>query len=144
MVKIWKNTFHLNSAIEAGGALASTSNKKTRKRGFPIILTECTFTNNTVSLPDSDFVGAETYGGAIDLNRASAKIVDSNVQYNQAEVGGGVSIRGRNCELEVVATTFESNKAAEGGGLYATGKALVRIGHVRMFFASFVRYYVHF
>ena len=126
-VKIQKHIFTGNTAIEAGGAVASSSNKKTKKRGYPIILTNCVFKANAVSLPDSDFVGAETYGGGLDLNRASAKLIGCQFDENTAEVGGGLSIRGRNCEVELEQTEFVKNVAAEGGGVYATGKAVVHV-----------------
>merc|ERR1711865_671410 len=126
-VNVWKHQFLLNTAIEAGAAVASSSNKKTKKRGYPIIMTECDFHNNSVSLPDSDFVGAETYGGGMDLNRASAKLIKCKFKGNTAEVGGGLSIRGRNCELTLEGTVFEMNVAAEGGGVYGTGKSIVHV-----------------
>ena len=137
-VTLTRQEFRGNQAVEAGGAVASAANKKTKKAGFPIVIQDSLFVNNAAQLPvhsdqrynftctrctvhcdyDYDYMycyrvlpaitktnttatqlplssadvvksGGMAFGGALDLNRASARLVDCDFQHNKAAVGGG-------------------------------------------------------
>jgi hypothetical protein len=58
------------------------------------VLPAITKTNTTATqlpLSSADVVksGGMAFGGALDLNRASARLVDCDFQHNKAAVGGG-------------------------------------------------------
>lgn len=129
------STFTGNTANNFGGALGMQN---------AVNVYSSTFKNNIAGnngggiyaaygynfIDNSIFTGNQAYdGGAIFLNAAytlvSSSVFDKNSANSSGGKGGGIYIEGQVAELDVIASTFTSNTAFSGAGIYNTGSSVV-------------------
>lgn len=102
MVSIFESIVQGNNSSLAGGGIANFN-------GGILAVEHSTFDRNSAS-----------YGGAIDVIDAVARIVNSTLSGNGANYGGAIAV-GADSSVEINHSTISTNVAEIGGGIYGKG-----------------------